>query len=457
LTPPPDIPDDRIIDRYQAGSYRQAWVLSAPAILTMLSQTVMWTVDAAMVGHVGKAELAAVGFGGILVWTVYSFFVGLTSAVNTFVSQAYGAHEYRRCGMYLWQGLYIALGSAAVLYTLRVFVPQIMGVVNPPEDVGAMSASYIQIRMLSAVFFLVYYTCSHFFRGIGDTMTPLKVLALAHLVNLIGDYLLIFGKGPFPELGVEGAAWATSLANLVAAVLFIGRVFAPRMRRRYDFMAQWRPVRAEIVRITRLGLPIAVHFFLDMGSFLVFSAYIGRMGTSSLAANQIAIQILALSFMPAQGLAQAATTLMGQYIGAGRPDLAKRATHTTIKMGLYYAGFIAVLCLTIPEALVRIFNDDPEVIALGRALLVWCAFFQIFDAVQFISDGGLRGAGDTRVPMFIIVGGAWFVFLPLAYVFGSVLEYGVVGAWAGATIYVVVIAGLMFLRLQRERWRSLSI
>jgi MATE family multidrug resistance protein len=392
LTPPPDIPDDRIIDRYQAGSYRQAWVLSAPAILTMLSQTVMWTVDAAMVGHVGKAELAAVGFGGILVWTVYSFFVGLTSAVNTFVSQAYGAHEYRRCGMYLWQGLYIALGSAAVLYTLRVFVPQIMGVVNPPEDVGAMSASYIQIRMLSAVFFLVYYTCSHFFRGIGDTMTPLKVLALAHLVNLIGDYLLIFGKGPFPELGVEGAAWATSLANLVAAVLFIGRVFAPRMRRRYDFMAQWRPVRAEIVRITRLGLPIAVHFFLDMGSFLVFSAYIGRMGTSSLAANQIAIQILALSFMPAQGLAQAATTLMGQYIGAGRPDLAKRATHTTIKMGLYYAGFIAVLCLTIPEALVRIFNDHRR----GGVVRVSAAGVRVRECPRVWRGGGVGGGDDLR-------------------------------------------------------------
>jgi MATE family multidrug resistance protein len=126
-------------------------------------------------------------------------------------------------------------------------------------------------------------------------------------------------------------------------------------------------------------------------------------------------------------------------------------------MGLYYAGFIAVLCLAVPDMLVRIFNDDPEVVSLGRALLVWCAFFQVFDAVQFISDGGLRGAGDTRVPMLIVVGGAWFVFLPLAYVFGTVLGFGVVGAWTGATFYVLVIAALMFLRLQREGWRALSI
>jgi Na+-driven multidrug efflux pump len=161
--------------------------------------------------------------------------------------------------------------------------------------------------------------------------------------------------------------------------------------------------------------------------------------------------------MPAQGLAQAATTLMGQYIGAGRPDLAKRCAYTTLKMGLYYAGGIALLCLIVPGELVRIFNTDPEVIALGRRLLLWCAFFQIFDAVQFISDGALRGAGDTRVPMMIVVGGAWLVFLPLAWLFGSGLDGGVVGAWGGATLYVVFISVLMFLRLERDRWRGMTL
>lgn len=457
MTEPETTLTDRIIDRYPAGSYRQAWVLSAPAILTMISQTVMWTVDAAMVGHVGTAELAAVGFGGIVVWTVYSFFVGLTSAVNTFVSQAYGAHEYRRCGAYLWQGIYIAAGAAVALYVFRALVPAVYDIIGPPPDVRDLSVSYIQIRMLSAVFFLLHYTCAHFFRGIGDTMTPLKVLAAAHAVNVVGDYLLIFGVGPLPAMGVHGAAWATSLANVVAAVLFVTRLLERRIRERYAITAAWRARRAQLVRLLRVGFPIAVHFFLDMGSFLVFSAYIGRMGTVALAANQIAIQILALSFMPAQGLAQAATTLMGQYIGAGEPDLAKRTAYTTLRMGLGYAGLIAALCLAIPGPLVRIFNADPTVIDIGRRLLVWCAFFQIFDAVQFISDGALRGAGDTRVPMFIIVGGAWLVFLPLAYLFGTITGGGVVGAWTGATTYVVVIAALMFLRLQRDRWRGATI
>lgn len=457
MTQPPPIVPDRIIDRYPPGSYRQAWALSAPAILTMISQTVMWTVDAAMVGHVGKAELAAVGFGGVLVWTIYSFFVGLTSTVNTYVAQAVGAGDDRRCGSLLWQGMYLAAGAAAVLILIRAFIPQIMELVRPPAEVEALSVSYIQIRMLSAPLFLAHCTFAHFFRGIGDTMTPLKVLAVAHLVNIAGDYALIFGPGPFPELGVEGAAWATSLANVVAALLFAAVTFTPSMRARYRLGAGWRAHRGQLGRLLRVGTPIAVHFFLDMGSFLVFSAYIGRMGTEALAANQIAIQILALSFMPAQGIAQAATTLMGQYIGAGRPDLAKHCAYTTLKMGLYYAGAIALLCLTLPEFLVGVFNDDPVVVALGRKLLYLCAFFQVFDAVQFISDGALRGAGDTRVPMLIIVGGAWLVFLPLAWTLGSALDGGVVGAWAGATVYIAFVSVLMFLRLQRDRWRDLMI
>jgi len=433
------------------------WTLAYPAILTMISQTVMWTVDSAMVGHVGKTELAAVGLGGILVFTLYAFFIGLTSAVNTFVAQSYGAGSYRKCGMYLWQGLYVSMAAAALIYVVRAFTPQIVELLRPDEPVQPLTIVYVQIRMLSAPFFLIYYTYSHFYRGIGDTRTPFKVLLAAHAVNFIGDYLLIFGKGPFPAMGVEGAAWATTLANFVAAAIFFALTFTRRMRTQYGSLEQILPKLGELARLFRIGIPIAVHFFLDMGSFLVFSAYIGRMGTEALAVNQIAIQILALSFMPCQGFAIAATTLMGQYIGAGHPDLAKKSAYTTLKMGMFYAGFIAVLCLTIPVQLVKIFNADPVVVELGRVVLYWAALFQAFDAVQFISDGALRGAGDTRVPMLIVVGAAWFVFLPLAYLFGTVWDKGVVGAWAGATLYIMAVGIAMFFRLKRERWRDARI
>jgi putative MATE family efflux protein len=245
------------------------WTLAYPAIFTMISQTVMWTVDSAMVGHVGKTELAAVGLGGIFVFTLYSFFIGLTSAVNTFVAQSYGAGDYRKCGVYLWQGLYISFAAAAMIYVVRALSPQIVDLLRPEEPVRPLTLSYIQIRMLSAPFFLVYYTFSHFYRGIGDTRTPFKVLLFAHAVNLVGDYLLIFGKGPFPAMGVEGAAWATTAANVVAAVIFFVLTATRTMRERYGALDQKRPSAEHLERLFRIGIPIAVHFFLDMGSFLV--------------------------------------------------------------------------------------------------------------------------------------------------------------------------------------------
>lgn len=439
------------------GGYREIWGLAWPAILTLLSQTIMWTVDAAMVGHVGKAQLAAVGLGGILIWTLYSAFVGLTTSVNTFVAQAVGAGHPRRAGRYLSQGLYLALASSGVLLLIRTQAADMVSIMGPSAEVQPLCVAYIGIRMLSAPFFLVQYCYAHFYRGIGDTVTPLKVLAFSNALNIVGDYFLIFGVGPFPRMGVEGAAWATSAANVVAAGVFIAVGFRGRIRDRFAPMAQWRIHPGDIRRLLRIGLPMAAHYFLDMGSFLVFSAYIGRMGTDALAANQIVIQVLALSFMPAQGFSIAATTLTGQYIGAGRPDVAEKSAYGTIRLALAYAAFIALVCVALPGPLFRLFNDDPGVIALARPLLLLAAVFQVFDALQFVSGGGLRGAGDTVIPAVIVIIGAWFVFIPAAYLLGTTLDGGVVGAWAGATGYIAVVATLMFGRLRAGRWRGIRL
>jgi MATE family multidrug resistance protein len=442
---------------FTPGGYREVWNLAWPAILTLISQTIMWTVDAAMVGRVGKVELAAVGLGGILIWTLYSAFVGLTTSINTFVSQAYGAGEMRRAGRYLAQGLYLALAASVLLLLIRTQAGAMVRLMGPALEVQPLCTAYVGIRMLSAPFFLIQYAYAHFYRGIGDTMTPLKVLAFSHALNVIGDYVLIFGVGPFPEMGVEGAAWATSGANVVAAGIFFSLGFRQSIRERFDPMSQWRVHIGDIRKLLRVGLPMAAHYFLDMGSFLVFSAYIGRMGTDALAANQIVIQVLALSFMPAQGFSIAATTLTGKYIGAGKPDIAERSTYRTIRLGLVYAGFIALLLVTLPGPLFRLFNSDPGVLAFARPLLLLAAVFQVFDALQFMCAGGLRGAGDTTIPAVIIICGAWFVFIPAAYLLGTVLDRGVVGAWAGATGYIAVVGMLMFGRLRAGRWRQIQL
>jgi putative MATE family efflux protein len=423
----------------------------------MVSQTVMWTVDSAMVGHVGKTELAAVGLGGLMVFTIYSFFIGLSYGINTFVSQHFGARSYEQCGRFMWQGLYLGLLSGAAILLIRLFNPWTIDLLGPETEVKGLCLSYASIRMLSGPFFIFHYYFSNFFRGIGNTRTPMKVAIVANIINIVVDYFLIFGIGPFPTLGVVGAAWATFTANVLSATVLAIIAFSPRYRERYGTLRQWRLRIEEIVRLIKVGLPIGMHYCLDIGSFLVFSAYVGRMGTEALAANQIIIQVLALSFMPCSGFSVAATTLMGKYIGAGQPDLAKRTAYQTLKLGIIYTGFIALMYVLLPGPLVRIFNSDPLVVFYGKRIILLAALFQLFDGVQIIASGSLRGAGDTKVPMMFALGGGWFLFLPLAFVFGTVLGGGVVGAWGGSTLYALFLGIAMFVRLKTDRWRGIKL
>jgi putative MATE family efflux protein len=311
--------------------------------------------------------------------------------------------------------------------------------------------------MLSAPFFIIHYYFSNFFRGIGNTRTPMKVAIVANIVNIVLDYFLIFGKGPFPTLGVEGAAWATFCANMLSAGILGIIALSAVYRSKYETHKHWRINPDKIRALLRTGLPIGVHYVLDIGSFLVFSAYVGRMGTEQLAANQIIIQILALSFMPCTGFSVAATTLMGQYIGAGSHELAKKSAYSTLKLGVLFTGIIAVIYVVFPEQLVRIFNDDPVVVAFGKRIILLAAVFQLFDGVQIVVSGALRGAGDTRFPMILALGGGWFLFLPLAYVFGTILDGGVAGSWVGATCYAVLLGIGMFIRLKMDAWKRITL
>jgi MATE family multidrug resistance protein len=357
----------------------------------------------------------------------------------------------------MWQGVYLGLASGVVILFVREFNPFTLDILGPAPEVRALAVGYVDIRMLSAPFFIIHYYYSNFYRGIGNTLTPMKVAIVANIVNIVIDYLLIFGKGPFPTLGVVGAAWATFTANIISATILAIVALSRPYRMRFD-THRWRPPDpAVIMRVLRVGLPIGLHYALDIGSFLVFSAYVGRMGTEQLAANQIIIQVLALSFMPCNGFAVAATTLMGQYIGAGMPDMAKRTAYQALRLGMLFTGLVALGYVLFSGPLVRLFNNDPMVVWYGKRIILLAAVFQVFDGLQIIVSGSLRGAGDTKVPMMLILGGGWIVFLPLAYVFGTVADGGVIGAWVGATIYVVVLGVGMLLRLKMDRWRRIRL
>jgi MATE family, multidrug efflux pump len=439
------------------GSISEVAALAYPAVLQTMSDTAMQVVDAAMVGRLGIAELGAVGFGGIWLWTMMVFFVGTATGVQTFTAQTFGSRDIAACGRWAWQGLY-ALALPAVLWTAVLafsFAP-LLRLLGASPEMCELASTYAHARLFGVPAVIGSVVLSSFFRGMGDTRTPLVVTVLANFLNAILAYGLVFGRLGLPAWGVAGAGMATAIANWTYFSVMLGALLQRRMRREFGTT----PVQPDVTamrRLARTSAPIGGQWVLDMISFALFSTIIARMGEAQMAASQAMIQLLSMSFMQAYGISIASGALVGRYVGARELGAAERSHRSALKLGLSLAALVAVLFLAVPETLLAIFTADPQVLVLGRSLLALGALFQVVDAVGIIAGGSLRGSGDTRFPFAIQAGLAWMLRLPLVYIAAVVLRGGVVGAWFGELAYVAVLSSAWLLRWRSGVWRTIRI
>ena len=439
------------------GGVRQVILLASPVILTHLSITLMGVVDSAMVGRLGATELAAVGFGGTWLWTLFNGFVGAGTVVQTFVAQHHGSNRPEECGKWVWQGLYALIPlTACGAVILHFNVDSLMRLLAPSEAVQQLAGNYLAICAFGAIGMCAATIFSSFFLGIGDSRTPLYVTLFVNLLNAALDYTLIFGKFGMPAWGVSGAAVATSISEFVYA-LVLGVLFIRRGRHRAFATSLVLPQMDPVRRLLRIGLPIGGQYAIEMLSFAAFLTLVARMGDTSMAASQAFIALLAISFMQAEGLSVAVCTLVGSYVGAANLTAAARCFRSGQLLTLVISGAVAALFIFLPDPLVRIFTDDPEVLRLARPLLMVGAVYQFFDAFGIVADGALRGAGDTLVPFLTRIGLAWGLFLPLAWLLGIRLEGGLTAAWLGGVFYVTVLAGILVFRFRSGAWRSIQI
>jgi MATE family multidrug resistance protein len=441
----------------RSGSVREVFDLAYPVVLTQISTTAMGVVDAAMVGRLGPTPLAAVGLGGIWLWTLFSLFYGTASGVQTFVSQADGAGQRAHCGAWVWHGAYSVV--PATLVTVLAVGPAIgplVELLGPSPELQSSAVAYIASRLPGEVGVAVVMVLMAFFRGIGDTRTPLYVMLAANVVNAVLDYGLIFGKLGLPEWGVRGAGAATAIGMWFSA----GALYLA-----YRWRASHEGYRGEPVapsartalRFLRTGAPVGGQWCLGMTSFAAFTTLVARMGDAEMAASQAFLVLLSISFMQAVGIAIAAATLVGRYVGARDHEAAVRSFRSALLLGALLATGVAALFVAVPGALLRIFTDDPTVIALGIPLLAFGALFQLFDAAGIIAEGALRGAGDTRWPFALHTVLGWGFFVPCTWVLGFVLDRGLTGAWLGGTVYVGMLATGLVWRFQSGRWRHIQI
>lgn len=441
----------------ERGSVREVAALAYPIVLTNLSMTAMGFVDAAMVGRLGATPLGAVGFSGIWLWTLAVTFFGVASGVQTFVSQADGAGRHEECGRWAWQAIWVAAPPLLLLCVLLgLFIEPCLALLGGSTELQATAAEYVVPRLFGLFTVPVAMAIASFFRGLGDTHTPLWATVAANVVNAVLNYGLIFGRLGLPEWGVMGAGVGSSIAEwfqMLLLLLFLR--FRTISRARCPQLVG--PSLALIRRFVRTSAPIGGQWLLSMSSFAVFSTLIARMGDTAMAASQAFMVLLSLSFMQMSGISAGASTLMGRYIGARDPASAHRSFWSGQKLAALLAAAVALAFLTVPELMLRIFTSDPEVLRLGRPLVQLGAVFQIFDAFGIVSEGSLRGAGDTRWPLAVHTVLAWALFLPLAYLFGVTFGGGLTGAWLGATIYVTALSLAFVWRFQSGAWQRIEI
>ena len=456
-TPAEDVPEFVPETIYRSGLH-EVLAMSLPALIGMGSTTVMQFVDFFMVAQVSKEVTAAVSPAGIMVFVFISFFGGVLSCTNTFVSQSFAKKRYANCSRYAWQGIWIGVIGGSFFLMLWPVAPYLFAALGHGEDIAPLETVYFRWRLLSVPAMAVVMTLHGFFQGVSRPKVNMIAAVLANALNILLNWLLIFGKWGFPELGIAGAAIATSISAIVQALIlvlvFLLWPLAKQLHSRHEW--RWDATRAR--QLFALGWPAGLNWMLDVACWGVFMALIvGSLGKLPLAASNIAGQIMHLSFMPTMGLRIATTALVGQYVGRKDFATARARTRATLAMGMAYMFVMGLLFFFFRHQLIAWFRPEAEIVRLGSQALILAAIFQAFDAMCIIYSGALKGAGDTRFPAMMSILYGWLVFLPASLFMTHVVHWGVAGAWGGATIFIMVLGVTLSWRWHHGRWEKIDI
>jgi multidrug resistance protein, MATE family len=435
-----------------------AW-LAGPLILQNLSYALLGVTDTFFVSQLGTAAVGAVGLAGVLFFALMLLFRSTAASSVVFVGRAHGAGDDRGVGAAVWR----LLNMIALLSLLAMALPWVLtylfGYLAPADDpeVLALGTRYLQIRALEVPLVMFSAVVWGFLVGRGDSRTPMLLAWTQVLTNIALDWLLVPGNLGFPAWGVAGAAVATVLANAWVALLSAWILWRPEAHVRFRTRSARRVTVPELRRVFGVGLPMGLGDFVDVASFTVFFAIVGRLGTEILAANNIALQYMSLSFTLGVAVAQASSSLVAQSLGAQKPQQAAQVGYRATALGMLLMGVVGLGYLVAPEGLMGIFSDDPEVIAAGVAILSLVAVYQVVDAAAIVLGGSLNGAGDTTYTMLARLVCAWGLFLPLTYLLTFPLGGGVRGAWGAAMVYLVALALAYLWRFRSGRWRLVVI
>jgi len=449
------VADALAISRADAGRVLD---LAVPIVLGTSSLTLLSVVDTILLGRLGAAPLAASGIAGVLYFAIVYAFSAMRVGVQTLTSRRFGERRLADCGAVLSNGLALSLLVGIPLSLTAPWVARLAsGVFSDDPAVRALGTTYLHYRMYGAAFMLASSAFQGFFAGIGKTRHQMNASILITATNVVLDYLLIFGHAGFPRWGIQGAAIASTIALGVGTAYFAIVAALPAYREAFQTFARRSPWLRGSRPILRLSLPVFAQIALSHASWFAFFYVVGRIGTNELAATSVIRSIYHLPIMIAVGLGTAASALVGQNLGAKRPDLSERLAWEGVRIAAYTLAVLGLLFVAFPEAVFRIYTADPAVIAAGRLPLACLGVVQAFAGIALVLSQALQGAGNTRFVMGVELVVCVGLYLPIVYTLGLHTPLRLVGAWTGEYVYWVALAVILAWKFRRGTWKEIVV
>ncbi len=434
--------------------FRKNFSIAYPVMLSQLGHIMVGVADSIMVGRLGAQPLAAVSLANSIFSVVLMFGIGVSMAVTPLVATADGEGDHKRGGLIFKHGLLINAILGVVLCVLVVAASFLLYSFGQPPAVVDLTIPYLAIIAMSLIPFMFFQSYKQYAEGLSFTRVAMYITVSANLLNVLFNYLLIYGKWGFPALGLNGAGWATLFSRVMMGIaMMVYVVGTPWYKARKTQIKGFS--KALMRRLLAIGIPTAMQYVFEVGAFSFASIMMGWIGTKALAAHQIALNLAAISYMVATGLAAAATVRIGNQLGKKDIHNMRRAGFTSLIMAWGLMAFSAVLFIVFRHILPALYIDDVEVIELAASLLVIAAFFQLSDGSQAIGLGLLRGMADVKLPTVITLFAYWVVALPLGYWLAFRVGLGPQGVWIGLLIGLSISAVLLLFRFDISSKRIL--
>jgi putative MATE family efflux protein len=443
---------------FTEGSLRRAIVLLAiPMVLEMVMESLFAIVDVFWVAHLGANAIATVGLSESILMLVYCGAMGLSMAITAMVARRIGEKDYEGAAVATVQAMAISVAAAAVIAVVGIrFAPTFLAIMGASPDVIVTGQHYAAVMLGSSLCIVLLFVNNGVFRGAGDAAIAMRVLWLSNIINLLLDPCFIFGLGPFPKLGVTGAAVSTTVGRSIGVAFQIWILFGGKSRVKLaasKFRIQWDVMK----RLFRVAVNGMLQYGIGQTSWMVLVRIVSTFGSVAVAGYTIAVRIIIFAILPSWGLSGAAATLVGQNLGANKPDRAERSVWLTGFYNVLFLGGVAVLFISFPESIIRLFTTDPAVIPYGVDCLRIVSYGNLAYAYGMVMVQSFNGAGDTFTPTTVNVFGYWLFQIPVAYSLAFHTNLGSRGVFAAIPIAETAIAIVGVTLFRRGRWKLKKI